>query len=393
MGGEISFTMAKIMKHETVKAAVEGRLTNAQAAASLGKSVRQVQRLKRKIERSGPAGVLHGNAGRAPVNKTPDAVKCRVMELAEGPYRDFNFSHLSDFLYEEHGIKISDETLRLWLRPLGHGRKLKKRRAHYRKRTRKPQKGDMLFLDGSPHHWFGDDHPPVCLLLCADDATGEPLYGQFQPQEDRDGCFEVCYHVFRKYGLPGAFYLDRGSQFTTTRRGGTHVYVSPDQDSTHFERAMKSLNVALIFANSPQARGRIERMNQSFQDRLLVELKLRNITSCEDATIYLNRIFIPKYSKRFGKSPTIIAPSWRPVPENTDLRSVLCATAVRTVRNDNTVSYNGKQFQLLPSPNRRHFAKARITVEEWFDGSIHIVHQNLGTLSAKPLQENNGLAE
>jgi hypothetical protein len=197
------------------------------------------------------------------------------MHLATTTYAQFNFCHLADILAEEHHILLSDETLRRWLRPAGHGRPPRRRGKHRRRRTRRSRAGELLFLDGSPHPWFGPRHPDCCLLLASDDATGKPLWGKFQPEEDRDGCFEVCYHVFLRYGLPGAFYLDRASQFITTRKGGRQALHNPERDPTHFEEAMSLLKVGLIFAYSPQARGRGERLNGTFQDRLVAHYRVR----------------------------------------------------------------------------------------------------------------------
>ena len=135
--------------------------------------------------------------------------------------------------------------MRRWLRPLGHGRPLRRAKVHTLRRRRKDHEGEWLFLDGSPHQWSGPDHETVCLLLATDDATGKPLWGKFQPTEDRDGCFEVCYQVFRKFGLNGFWYLDRASQFKTTRHGGLHVAQRLDQDDTPFQQAMERLAVGL----------------------------------------------------------------------------------------------------------------------------------------------------
>lgn len=381
---EVTLTLRQVSRFQVVQSALEGRHTNAQAAGALSLSVRQVQRLKRRVEREGPAGVIHGNKGHPPANKTDPQVKERILQLAEGPYEEYNFSHLADTLEDDHGLTISDETLRLWLRPLGHGGKpYRRKKKHYLRRKRRDREGKMLFLDGSPHRWFGEDHGPTCLLLSSDDATGKPLWGKFQPQENRDGCFEVCYQLFKRFGLPGAFYLDRGSQFTTTRRGGSRYEVKSDQEDTHFERAMKDLGVALIFANSPQARGRGERLNGSFQGRLVNELKLHGIENCEEATRYLNRTFIPRYAKRFAVEPADPEPAWRPLAEGLDLRSVLCAKFERTVGNDNTISFQGVAYQLYPPKTVHHLAKAKVEVQQHFDGSLRIVHPRYGVIQSK----------
>ena len=372
--------LKRAQRYVTIEAVESGTLTQGAAARGLGLSTRQVRRLQARVRAQGAAGLVHGNSGRPPHNKTSSEVRDRVIALATTSYADYGFTHLAHEL-EPEGIRLSDETLRLWLRPLGHGSPPRRTRPHRKRRTRKPRLGELLFLDGSPHHWFGPEHPPCCLLLASDDATGQPLYGKFQPQEDRDGCFEVCYHLFAKFGLPAAFYLDRASQFTTTRHSGIHVAQS-DRELTHFERAMQ-LGVALIFAHSPQARGRGERLNGSFQTRLVPEFVHRGITDCQAATRYLNSHFIPKYTKHFALPPVDPTPAWRPLVPNLDLKRVLCAKVPRAIARDNTVRLDGALFQLYP-PKRLWRAEA----QAWFDGSIHFWNPTCGELKARRLSHS-----
>jgi hypothetical protein len=369
--------------YQVLQASLDGHLTNAHAAGALGKSMRQLQRLKAKVRTLGPPGVCHGNAGRAPHNKLPADLREKIFDLAATVYRDYNFSHLADALSEEHGIVISDETLRRLLRPAGHGGKVRRHKTHRRRRQRRSKEGDLLFLDGSPHPWFGPDHPPVCLLLSTDDATGRPLYGKFQPQEDRDGCMEVCYRTFRKHGLPLAYYLDRGSQFITT----DHLAVAQGRPipPTAFQIAMKTLKIELIFAHSPQARGRGERINGSFQNRLVAELVRYGIGNAKRATQYLNQVFIPRYCRRFGRPPADPVPAWRPVDPLLHLPSILCAKHPRVISNDNTVSFGGTLYQVQPPAGRHHLAHAKIEVQQRFDGSIHLIHPRLAELAFRKI--------
>ena len=373
--------MKDMKRYGVVKAVMDRKMTNREGAAALDLSVRQLKRIKKKIGRHGVAGIRHGNSGRPPAHAFPETFKKKVITVAQRRYKDFNFSHLSEMLEEEEQISVNRETLRLWLRPLGFGRTVRKQRRHRKRRERSARMGQLLFLDGSPHPWFGTKQST--LLLCTDDATGEPLFGLFCDQEDLDGCFAVCQEVFTRYGLPLCFYLDRASQFTTTRRGGVHV-AQHDGQPTQFERAMSELGVRLIFANSPEARGRGERINGTFQDRLVAELGLRRIRTAEAATDYMNRHFIPRYARRFGVTPQETVPAWRPVP--VDLSHVLCRRFQRTVNNDNTVSVNGHIIQIHPLRTRLSFVKARVTVNLWLDGSWHVLHEKYGELPCDELQ-------
>ena len=389
---EVSLSVKQVQRYEVIRASLVGRMTVLEAAPALGVSPRQVKRLRRKVEAAGAEGVIHGNAGREPHNRTPDDLRERVIGMARHEYARYNFSHLADTLSEEHGVKLSAETLRLWLRPLGHGRPSRRVKTHRRRRPRRPREGELLFLDGSPHRWFGEPGPEVCLLLCSD-ATGKPLWGKFQPTADRDGCLEVCYQVFKRKGLPASFYLDRARQFITTRHGGTHVQQGPEIEKTHFEIAMEQLAIGLIFAHSPQARGRGERLNGTFQGRLVAELTRNRMADCQAATAYLNRVFIPKFCRRFQKPPQDPKAAWRPLLPHLELKSVLRAKSSRTVQNDNTVSLQGALDQLFPPPNRSHLVHAKIEIQKWFDGSLHFHHPRLGEIKARPLTKTQAQSE
>jgi len=351
------------------------------AAAMLRLSVRQVFRLKARVRAQGARGVIHGNTGRRPVNAKPVSLHQRVLELHKTQFSKYNDYHFAEALEEEHQLKVNPETLRRWLRAAGIPAKRRhhSRSNHRRRRERRARFGELVFIDGSPHPWLGPALPPRTLILATDDATGMPLYGQFESQETLAGCFGVFDHVGRRYGLPAALYLDHAGQFTTTRHGGTHV-LQRDDKPTHFEIAMQNLAVQLIFADSPQARGRGERINQSFQDRLVAELDHRHITDPAQATDYLNRVFIPKYAKHFGVKPRDPNSAFRPIPEGLDLRSVLCAKTTREVANDNTISYQGQIYQLKPNTRTVCIAGTKVSVQEWFDGSLHVRHERAGNI-------------
>ena len=377
MKGELTLTMRQWKRVDIIRSALEQKMTTRQAAQILGLSRRQVQRLKKRVRQKGPPGVLHGNRGRKPPHAFPAELKHHVIDLVKSTYFDFNFCHLSEILATEQGLLINRETLRRWLRPLGFGKKPRKRPTHRKRRKRSPQLGQMLFLDGSPHQWFGSK--ASTLILCTDDATGKPLWGLFQDQEDLTGCLRVCLEVFNTHGLPQSLYLDRASHFTTTRQGGLHR-LQNDTKPTQFERAMDELGIRLIFAHSPQARGRAERIHGTFQDRLVAELRLRGIQNHHQATHYLNEHFIPAYGRRFAVQPENRCAAWRPLPPQLDIRNTLCKRFHRTVKNDNTISVAAHIIQLLPTAQRRHFVKAKVKVNQWIDGSWHVFHPQYGDL-------------
>jgi len=378
---EYTFLTEPEVKRLTVIHQTFAGLSARSAAPMLKLSTRQVFRLKAKVRTEGDKGIRHGNCGHKPPNAKPASLRQQVLDLFETEFSKYNACHLAEALEEEKGIKLSPDTLRRWLRAAGIPPKHRhnSQSNHRRKRERRSRFGELVFIDGSPHPWFGPNLPPSTLILATDDATGMPLYGQFDPAETLNGCFSVFYQVCRSRGIPAALYLDHAGQFTTTRHGGTHVFQRDDKP-TNFEIAMHSLAVELIFADTPQARGRGERINGSFQDRLVAELDHHHITDPAKATDYLNRVFIPKYAKRFGVKPRDSRSAFRPIPEGLDLHTVLCAKSTREVQNDNTISYHGRSYQLKPSTRSVCIAGTKVAVQEWLDGSIHVRHEKAGNI-------------
>ena len=392
MSQPVTYSEQDMKRYSVIQQTVVAALSSAVAAKMLGLSRRQIFRLKADVRRHGADGIRHGNHGHTPANAKPRHLRQKVIRIYRKHCFDFNFAHFTETLADEFAISLSRETVRYWLRAESLGPKQHKGHHHRRRRERKAQFGTMLFLDGSPHLWLGPDLPMLTLILSTDDATGIPLYGLFVPQETRDACFTVLYHVFRRYGLPNSLYLDKASQFTTTRHGGTHRFQRDDQP-TAFEVAMDRLAVQLIFALTPQARGRGERINGSFQGRLVAELRRAGIKTAAAATDYLNRVFIPKYAKRFGVKPRNPASAFRKLPPGVDLRTTLCAHHCRNVENDNTISLHGIRYQLLLSRRTVRLAATDVDVQEWFDGSVHVFHPRAGEVPLRRLHARPGAVQ
>jgi hypothetical protein len=363
-----------------------------EAARLLDLSPRQVFRLKAHVRLAGPNGLTHGNRGRPSPHAKPGRLHRRVLGLYRREYRPagYTYAHFADALAETHGIVLSPATVRRWLLAADLGRKPHRYRHHRRARLRSARRGEMLFLDGSPHRWFGPDQPRATLILVSDDATGEPLYGLFEPHESLNGCFAAFYHTAQRYGLPRCLYLDRAGQFTTTRHEGIHRHQRDDLP-TAFEVAMKRLAVKLIFAHSPQARGRAERLNRSFQERLVAEFVLRGIKDRETATAYLNQQFIPRFAQRFAVVPRDPVPAFRPLLQNVDLRMILCRTVSRSVSSDNTIRYRVFRYQLLLPSTCRTLFGSRVEVREWFDESIHVHHPHYGEIANRQIPSDGVL--
>jgi transposase len=375
-----------IMRGSVLQSLIKGKLSARSASRQLKLSRRQVFRLKKNYKKMGVASLKHGGLGREAPNKSKQAVEDLVIEVFEDwkarTDPGINCSHLADVLAKDHKLNISRQTVWRILRRNAKRMQQRKSRKHRIKRERARSEGQILFLDGSPHPWFGEDRPKATLLLCTDDATGKALYGVFARQECLMGCLEVAHNVFIKLGLPSAFYLDRASQFKTTRKKYDYSETAPPP--TAWQQCMERLAIRCIFASSPQARGRGERINGSFQGRLAAELQFNNIKTLGAGTKYMNETFIPQYNQRFSVAAPD-APAWRKHPKYIDLNFAMGVTEERQVHNDNTFHYCKGHYQVLPHRMAHTFAGKTIIASQAYDGTVAARHPVFGPLEIKTI--------
>ena len=350
-----------------------GALVNSQAARLLGISVRQLQRLHRAYAAQGVAGLAHGNRGRPARNAVDAQTAARIVELARTVYQGFNHQHLTEMLAEKHGIALSRPTVRRILLAAGitsprHRRAPK----HRRRRDRYPREGMLLQLDASRHDWLEGRGPYLSLVGAVDDATGKVPWACFREQEDAQGYFLVMRETVSRYGIPMAAYADRHSIFFQAKERNLDMLSLEEQlaaqrEPTQFGRLLNELGVQLIHALSPQAKGRIERLWGTFQDRLASELRLARAVDCEQANAVL-RAYLPRHNRRFAVRPQETDKAWvRWGGRNLD--ELFCFKYRRAVLNDNTVRI-GKHIIDIPPPVSR--AHARVDVHERFDGSFAV---------------------
>ena len=237
-----------------------------------------------------------------------------------------------------------------------------------------PKSGLLVQMDSSEHQWLVEN--TIWLIATIDDATGEVPYALFVDSDSTENNMRVIKKMIETKGIPVALYTDGASHFMTQRHYSYRVNLKYNYAPTQIQRGLNELGVGLIIAGSPQAKGRIERLFGTFQDRLLKELKLHNISSIEQANRYLNNVFIPKFNKKFSIDPKDPESAWRSVPRGINLDSVFSIKEQRTVMADNTISYKNRIFQILPDKYRISFAKAKVEVEKRLDGSIHIRYKD-----------------
>jgi len=357
-----------------IREAIEGGLTVREAAIVLLLSERQVYRLKKKVRDGGPVGVIHGNRGRSPSTAKSPTFRERIRALYQDKYAGFNVSHFTEKLAEE-GIEVSRETVRKELMSCGLITKVKKPK-HRQRRERMPKEGMLLQMDTSEHDWLMGRGPHMELIAAIDDATSEVPYALFVESDNTVNNMLVMKEIVKRKGVPLGFYVDGASHFFTTRHGGTHVQIKEEQEETQIERAIKELGSNLIPAGSPQAKGRIERLFGTFQDRLISEMNLREISNLADANNFLHREFLQDYNGRFTKAPQMTESAYIPLPHGKTLDGIFCLKYPRIVRADNTISYKRRVFQILPSSTRIGYTRANVEVQEWLDGSIHVQYKD-----------------
>ena len=344
-------------------------MTLDQAATLMGISPRHTRRILTAYREKGAASIAHGHRGRRAPNATPEAVVADVVHLARTKYEGANHTHLSELLGERDGIDIGRTTLRRILVNAGLSSPRRRRPPRHRvRRQRMPREGMLIQMDGSHHPWLGDQAPPFTLLIAVDDATGTVVDALFWEKEDAPSYFLLIQGLLQSCGIPVALYTDRHGVFRHTPSSGL-----PGMP-TQFSRAMAELGIQMIFALSPQAKGRVERAAGTFQDRLVTELRLAGASSIREANQVLEQ-FLPRFNQRFGVPPQYPEPAFRPLNPELCLEQVLCFKHRRKVARDNTVRFQLHTLQLLPGPERPSYAGAAVEVLEGLDGRLAVRHE------------------
>ena len=350
-----------------------GELTAGQAAGFLDLSVRQVRRLLAAYRSpEGAAGLVHGNVGRRPANRLDDAVRARLIELATTTYAGVNRAHLADLMAERNGLTIPERTIRRVLAEAGLPAVRRRRpRGHRRRRERMTQAGLLLQVDGSRHDWLEGRGPWLTLVGGIDDATGLVTGGVFRDQEDAAGYFEVLTQTATEYGLPLGLYSDRHGIFWKGRQLPTIAeQFAGRQPTTQFGRALEAAGIAWIAARSPQAKGRIERLWGTLQDRLVVELRLAGATTIEDANGVLAS-YLARHNDRFAVPPADAGSAWRPLAAAQPAETLFCFRHARRLARDGTLTLNGRSLMLVGRGPRVAGARS-VIVQERLDGSLWI---------------------
>lgn len=369
----ISLSQQHITRHRIMERLIRRELTEKDTAELLGISVRQVRRLKRKVRLGGITSLIHGNAGKPSWNKRPMDVVDTIVRHYKTTYEGFNCLHFRDMLEEKEHIAIPRESLRRIF--VTHDLPRKKRRSlrRFERRERKPQAGLLVQQDTSIHDWFSVGQR--CSLVAAiDDATSEVVFAKFFQSDGTLPNMEAMKTVTETRGIAAAFYVDRASHFKTTRHESIHVQLSGIYDETQIARSLKDVGSTLILALSPQAKGRVERLFETLQDRLIKELALAGVKTVDDGNRFLGS-WLPTFNRRFMVQPKNRKSAYRPLPNHLRMELIFSIQEERVVRSDNTISFRGREYLLHKTARRISFAKTTVTVHQCIDEKIRILHQ------------------
>lgn len=334
----LMLSAAEQFKLDLVVKVLSGKMSRAQAMRLLNVSKATFKRYIKGYQQRGAAFVKHGHCGRTPHNRLSRELQSQVKELIQKKYFDFNMTHLHERLQED-GFEIGRETLRKWCHELKMVKRAKRRRSSARfYRDRMPQRGLMIQMDGSHHEWFG--RKKSVLIAAIDDATSEIPYAEFFTSEDTFNCMKVVKRIVERFGIFQVLYTDRAGIFGGGKR----------QNFAQLKRACEELGIQVVYAYSPEAKGRVERLFQTLQDRLLVEMRVRNIHTFEAANAYLQQEFLPgMYSDRFTVPPQNPESAYEPLLPHTNLEEIFCLKDYRKIHNDHTISLDAQIYKFKPS--------------------------------------------
>jgi transposase len=361
----IAMSQKELKRLHVIHKVVEGSLTQVRAAEMISLSERQIRRIVKRIGAEGDKGIQHRSRGKESGRKTPKKLVERVRQLYQEKYQGFGPTLTAEKLFELEGIKVSKETVRTWLMESGQWQKGRKVRVHRQWRERKSCFGEMLQLDGSHHDWFEGRRPKCVLMAYIDDATSR-VYGRFYEYEGTIPAMDSFKRYIRKYGIPMSIYMDKHTTYKSTAEPSIEDEINGTTPLSEFGRALTELEVKIIHAHSPQAKGRIERLFKTLQDRLVKEMTLRGIKSMEEANRYLDT-YLAVHNRRFAVKAKEQDNLHREIHRGMNLDKILCIRTVRSLRNDFTIAHNGKLYQIETALRSKE-----VTVEERVNGSMFI---------------------
>ncbi len=377
MRGHLIMSAKEIDRIPTMEALIKGEITVKGAAQTLRLSTRQVKRLKKRFSKLGPEGLMHKNRGRTSNRKLPKPAVDRAVAIVKRDYFDFGPTLALEKLKENHNVTFSRETLRQAMIEKGLWKPKKKRYVTlHQTRRRRDREGELVQADGSPHLWFEDRGTYCTLLVFIDDATGKLKHLEFAKAETTEAYFRAMNTYIGKHGKPLALYVDKHGVFRVNSRRSETASVDDNNGLTQFTRAMQELNIGMIFANSPEAKGRVEKVNGTLQDRLVKEMRLRGIATMEAGNAYLPE-FINFYNLRFAVAARNSQDAHRALLPSEELTRILVVKQIRTLSKNLEFQYQSRRYlvQLERPPYSMRHAKV-VVVDNWRNGEIALYYKN-----------------
>ena len=366
----ISMTVQETRRLYVVQQVLDHKIRQLKASELLNLSLRHIRRLVKRVREAGACGIVHRLRGRTSNRKLPESLRQKVIMLTKGRYRDFGPTLLSEKLCQEHKHRVNRETLRQWLLTAGLWSPKRKTKRHHVWRQRKACFGEMIQMDGSHHDWLESRGPKLVLMALIDDATNR-ISARFYDYEGTLPAMDSFLRYCRRYGLPQSIYVDRHTTYHSPGKLTLADELSGrERLKSQFERALSELGVSVIFAYSPQAKGRVERLFGILQDRLVKELRLSGACSLKEANNFLER-YLTQHNRRFSLSALSPTDLHRKLPNQQTLEHVLSIRKNRSLRNDNTIQHDGKTYLL----NTRHCPQT-IQTEERLDGKLYLLDKN-----------------
>lgn len=364
----ITMSREEAKRLHIIHQALNKKISQTEAASLIDLSDRQIRRMIKRIRQEGDEGICHQSRGKTSNHRIPKRIKDKTLKLFREHYKDFNLVHATEKLFEVHGITINDETLRLWLNEAEIPYKKRKVRKHRQRREPRAHFGELVQIDGSHHDWF-EGRGPICVFMgYIDDATNI-VHGRFYDYEGTMPAMDSMKRYIKRYGIPQSVYLDKHSTYKSWAEPTIEEQLNDQKPMSQFEKSLTTLAIEVIHANSPQAKGRVERLFKTLQDRMVREMRLQGIKNVTEANEFLTT-YLPKYNKQFKKEAASEADLHRPALHSRGLDRILCIKEDRTVKNDFTIAYNNALYQIEQATRAKI-----VTVEERLDGTLHITYK------------------
>jgi transposase len=364
----ITMSREEARRLHIIHQALSKKISQTEAALLIDLSDRQIRRMIKRIRKEGDEGICHRSRGTTSNHRIPKKIKEKTLKLFREQYKDFNLVHATEKLFEVHGITINDETLRLWLNEAEIPYKKRKVKKHRQRRERRAHFGELVQIDGSHHEWF-EGRGPICVFMgYIDDATNT-VHGRFYDYEGTMPAMDSMKRYIKRYGIPQSVYLDKHTTYKSWAEPTIEEQLNDQRPMSHFEKSLDELEIEVIHANSPQAKGRVERLFKTLQDRLVREMRIAGIKSVAEANEFLST-YLPKHNRKFKKQAASEADLHRTAPHSRELDRILSIREERIVRNDFTIAHNGMLYQIEQVTRAK-----KITMEERLDGTLHITYK------------------